>query len=161
MANFFTNLIAHVESFFVNAWNAISHANAATITADVANDAHLVSSGLLAVLKTISAVAGVDTTKAQAEINAVVAGLETVVAGVETNLAKPVLAQVAADWTIAQDAIAPVLHDLPAVVQSVLTAVTTLLPYITAAAGLVSAEEGKASVATGMSADEARVILAA
>lgn len=159
--NIFNHLLAVVTSFFVNAWHAIAHANAAQITTTVAADAKLIANGLASVLTTISAVAGVDTNKIQTQIGAIVAGLETVTAGIETNIAKPVLAQVAADWTIAQEAIAPIAHDFPAIIQSVFAAVTTLLPYITAASGIVGEAEGKASVATGVSADEARVILAA
>jgi hypothetical protein len=131
------------------------------ITQTVATDAQLVANGLKSALAALSSVTGKDTSAIQTEITNVVAGLETVVAGIQTNLAKPVIAQVAADWSVAVKAVQPILSSLPAAVVSVINAVTTLLPYITAATGLVGAEEASASANSSMTPDEARVVLAA
>lgn len=161
MPNIFQEAADWIGAELHAVWTAISHANATTITTAVAQDAQLVGAGLKDALAAFTAITGTDTTAAQKLVSEIIAGVETVTAGVQTNLAKPALEQVAADWATLQTTIAPILSSLPAAVVSVLNAVTTILPYITAAAGLVSTKVAAASEASGLTPAEARVILAA
>lgn len=161
MDNFFKSLFAHISAFFTNAWNAISRANVAKITASVATDAELIKKALNNWLGQVTTAFGVDTTAIQAGITNVVTGLEKVTTGLEANVAQPILQQVANDWTLVSSLIKPEISNLSAVEQEVFKAVETLLPYVTAAANIITHSMAQRSADSGMSADEARVILAA
>jgi hypothetical protein len=158
--SFFSNLWNDVESF--GKWIESFGGEAKTISADVVTDIQLISSGLSGSLAAFEGVTGIAPTvvaEIEAKIAAISTAAEGVVSTVASNVAEPIVTQISTDFGALKTALTGV--SLPAALESVLNAVSALLPYILAAVGVVSVSAGNASVATGLTPDQARLILKA
>jgi hypothetical protein len=162
--NVFQQFFAFVEA----EWAKIFGTAGANISQVVLTDIQLVGSGISGVLTAIESVTGIDqalVAKVQGYVASISNAASSIVTTVETNIAKPVALQIATDFTALQADLAG--FTLPVAVTSVLNAVATLLPYIEAGVGILTAGTASssatvaASQATGLSADEARLILKA
>lgn len=159
---FFQTVWADIEA----GWAKIFGSGGATVTAAVEADIKVIGSALTGALAEFEAITGLDAT-AVASIQSAVANIEagalSVVTGIATNLAEPIVTQVINDFGVFKAALAGAT--IPAALSNILKAVETLLPYIEAGVGILTAATAGASAtvaaseATGLSADEARSIL--
>jgi hypothetical protein len=152
--------------FIKTKWEELFGTAGATLSADVTTDIHLIGSGanaILAALETIPGVSAQEFAKLQGYITQITTSAETITAEIETDVAKPVVTQIVDAFTAFEAQLAA--YTLPAVVSSVVNAIKTLLPYIEAGAGVLLAGSAAssatvaASQATGLSPDEARLVL--
>lgn len=156
--SFFSTLLADVEGIWANIFGK----SGATISAAVVEDIQLIGSGLSGALsgfETITGISPAAVAKIEGYVTAIEAGAASVATTVAANVAKPIATQIATDFSALETALGGIT--LPAVIQSVLSAVKTLLPYVEAGVGILTAASVKAAEETGMTVDEARLILAA
>jgi len=156
MTNFIETLFDDVKAL----WAKVFGAEGATLAAAVINDAQLIGNGLNSALTTFQSITGLGSatiTSIQAHINAIVKDATAVATAVETSVAKGPVADIQNTWTSLLSILDGVT--LPEVLEDVIKAVNTLLPYIEAGVGILTASVVKTAEATGLSADEARLIL--
>lgn len=156
MANIFSEILADLEA----AWAKIFGTSGATLTAAVVADIKVIGSGLTGALTAFEAVTGLDGALV-AKVQSIVASIETaalsVTTAIETNIAKPIVVQIQSDFAALQSALAPI--SLPTAIDNILKAVETLLPYVEAGVGILTAATVGAAEATGFTHDEAFGIL--
>jgi len=163
--SFFSTLWADI----VAAWTKMFGTSGANVTAAVAADIELIGKGLTGALTLFENLAGVSPatiTTIQGYIGSIEAGALQVTTAIETNIAKPVVAQISADFSALESAVGPLMVGAPAALVNIMKAVTTLIPYIEAGVGLLvagdmGAKAVQASIATGLSQSEAQDILRA
>jgi hypothetical protein len=153
---YFQKLLTEVHDL----WDEVFGKAGATISASVVTDLHLIGGGLDSALVTFEGLTGLSpntVASIRAHIAAIVTAATSVATTVETNIAKPVVTQIGADFAALQSVLTGVA--LPTVVIDVFRAVTTLLPYIEAGVGILTAATVGDAQATGLTADEARLVL--
>ena len=154
----FSEILAFVEA----EWKKIFGGVNITISQTVVTDINLIASGLNGALAAFEAVTGLDAAAVaaiQKDIVSIVAAASTLATTVETNVAKPVAQQIAADFASLESVLSGVT--LPPALKSILNAAATLLPYVEAAVGILTSSTVAKAEATGLTADEARLILKA
>jgi hypothetical protein len=161
---FFANIWADIEE----GWKKLFGSAGATVTAAVEADIKVIGSALTGALSDFENITGLDAALV-ATIQSTVASIEAaalqVVTGIATNLAEPLVTQIVNDFQVFEGAIAGAAVTVPTALENIIKAVTTLLPYIEAGVGILTAANSKASAtvaaseATGLTADEARSIL--
>jgi hypothetical protein len=159
---FFQTVWADIEA----GWAKLFGNSGPTVVAAIEADIKVVGSALTGVAATLESLAGLSSTTVasiQSTIAAIEAGAIQVVTGIETNIAQPIVTQVVNDFQVLETALAGI--SLPTALANILKAVTTLLPYIEAGVGILTAGNAmaaktvQASEATGLSHDEAYSIL--
>jgi hypothetical protein len=162
---FFSTLWADIEATWAKIFGS---APGATVAATVVSDIKIVGSALTGALAAFENITGLDSqtlANVQASIAAIEAGALSVVVGIETNIAQPIVTQIANDYKALQGAISGSGITMPGALVNIFKAVTTILPYIEAGVGILTAANSSASAtvaaseATGLSAQEARLIL--
>ena len=160
---FFSTLWSEIDALWLKIFGG---ASGATVAATVVSDIKIVGSALTGALADFENITGLDAAlvaKVQSTVASIEAGALQVVVGIETNIAAPIVTQIANDYSVLQSALSGI--SLPTALANILKAVTTLLPYIEAGVGILTAANSKASStvaaseATGLSAAEARLIL--
>jgi hypothetical protein len=154
--NIFSTILADLEK----EWAKIFGTSGATISATVVTDLQLIGSGLQSALTTFGTLTGINSgtlAEIEKDISSISAVALSVATTVETNIAKPIAQQIATDFAALQGAIGNIA--LPSILEDILKAVATLLPYVEAGVGILTAATVGAAEATGLTADEARLIL--
>jgi len=152
----FSTILADLEA----EWAKIFGTSGATISATVVTDLQLIGSGLSSALSTFSALTGINSgtlATIEKDVSAISTAALSVATTVETNIAKPIAQQIATDFASLQANLASVT--LPSILDDIVKAVATLLPYVEAGVGILTASTVGAAEATGLTADEARLIL--
>jgi hypothetical protein len=154
--NIFSTILADLEK----EWAKIFGTSGATISATVVTDLQLIGSGLQSALTTFGTLTGINSgtlEEIEKDVSSISAAALSVATTVETNIAKPIAQQIATDFAALQGAIGNIA--LPSILEDILKAVATLLPYVEAGVGILTAATVGAAEATGLTADEARLIL--
>lgn len=163
MSNIFTEFFSFVEAEWAKIFGA---AESGKLAATIVTDINLIGSGLYGALAEFQAISGVDSavvTKISADVVAIQTAATTVVTDIEANIAKPIVTQITADWA---SLVSVLPANLPATLAAIIKAVATILPYAEAAVGILTAGTAASSAtvaaaqASGLSPDEARLILA-
>jgi hypothetical protein len=156
MANIFSTILADIEA----EWSKLFGSAGASISVAVEADIKIIGSGLTGALAAFEAVTGLNPSLV-ANVQSIIASIETaalsITSAIATNIAKPIVVQIGSDFAALEAALVPV--SLPAALTNILKAVTTLLPYIEAGVGILTAATVGAAEATGFSHDEAVNIL--
>jgi hypothetical protein len=159
--SFFSTLWADIEA----TWAKIFGSGTGQLGATVVSDIKIVGSALTGALASFESLTGLDSAAVatiQSSVAAIEAGALQVVVGIESNVAQPIVTQIVNDFNAFKGALPATL---PTALANIMKAITTILPYIEAGVGLLTAGNASASAtvsaseATGMSADEARLIL--
>lgn len=156
-----TNIFSEFAAFIEREWADIFGSDtAATLSAEVVTDIKLIGSGLSGALSAFSAITGLGAdavTKIEGYISSIESVASSVATTIETTAGKPIVTQIQDDFAELTALLAPVA--LPIALMNILKAVETLLPYVEAAVGILTAAAVSASQSSGYTADEARAVL--
>lgn len=161
---FFQTLWADIEA----TWAKIFGASGTNVAATIVSDIKIIGSALTGALADFENITGLDANllaTVQSKIAAIEAAALSVVVGMENNAAQPIVNGLISDFQVIEGAVTWAGLAMPVFLTNIFKAVTTLLPYIEAGVGLLVASNAqasatvKASEATGLSAQEARLIL--
>lgn len=156
------SVFSSIETFIETEWAKIFGTTEATLGAAIINDVNLIGSGLSGGIAAFTALTGVDTASVTSLISQIEAEAAKIGADIEAEAAKPIVTQIG-DYFGQLIALIP---NVTGVAADLIKAVQTLLPYVEAAVGILTAgtAQGAATVAAaqaaGLSEDEARLILA-
>jgi hypothetical protein len=156
MANIFSTILADLEA----EWAKLFGTSGATISEAVVTDIKLVGSGLTGAMAEFEAVTGLDAalvTTIEGYITSIQTAASSIATTVATNIAKPIVTQIAADFEAMKTELETVT--LPEAVSKILAAVETVLPFIEAGVGILTAATVGAAEATGLSRSEAESVL--